>query len=157
MSKLLIIEQKYIRQIIDEGIASPVSLEIGKKFNDYISSKYSWEFTGIRIDWRKNSCDKRFNWRENSDEDTALFLQNTCLSNFSETFVFYGVNQPGLKVSFEYAKENLDVLMCHGFGTRFLVAIEDSEHNYNTKLIYDCFIEVDKNTWLTSSIVEENC
>ena len=151
MSKLLVVEQKYIKQIIDEGIASLVPLEIGKKFNDYISSKYSWEFTGIRIDWRKNSYDKRFNWRENSDEDTALFLRQTCLSNFPEIFVFYGINQPGLRVSFEYAKENLDVLMCHGFGTRFLVAIENSKSNRDPKLVYDCFIEVDKNTWLTSS------
>lgn len=146
-----IVKQKYIKQIISQDVASVISSEISSKFNQYISQKYSWEFTGYRIDWSKHSFYRRFNWQQNSDEDTASFLQSTCLCHFKNICVIYGANEPGLKVSFEYAKENLDVLMCHGFGTRFLVAVENNRFNYEPKLSYECFVEVDRNTWLTSS------
>lgn len=144
------VEQKYVKQIISQEIASLVSPDICAKFNSYVSHKYSWEFTGYRIDWSNHSACRRFNWMKSSDEDTALFLQSTCLSHFQEICVIYGAKEPGIKVNFEYAKENLDVLMCHGSGTRFLVAIEDDKINYEPKLSYDCFLEVDRATWLTS-------
>lgn len=144
------VEQKYIKEIISQGIANLVSLDVCTEFNNYVSQKYSWEVTGYRIDWSKYPSCKRFNWMESSDEETAAFLQNTCLGYFEEVCVIYGAKEPGVRVSLEYAKENLDVLMYHGWGTRFLVAVENSQFNYKPKLLYDCFLEVDRTTWLTS-------
>jgi hypothetical protein len=148
---VLTVEQKYIKQLIDQKIASVVPTDICKNFNEYISQSYLWEFTGYRIDWTKHAPCKRFNWLESSDEETSVFLQSTCLSRHKEICVIYAANEPGVKVSFDYVKENLDVLICHSFGTNFLVAIDvDNSNDPMLKLSFDCFVEVDRAYWLTT-------
>jgi hypothetical protein len=148
---VLTVEQKYIKQLVDQKVASIVPTDICKDFNEYISQNYLWQFTGYRIDWTKHSSYERFNWLESSDEETSFFLQGTCLSRYKEICVIYAADEPGIKVSFEYAKENLDVLMCHTFGTRFLVAIDaDNSNDSMLKLSFDYFVEVDRDYWLTT-------
>jgi hypothetical protein len=149
---IIVSEQKYIKELIDRGIAVIVSTELCSGFSDYISQNYSWQFTGYRIDWRKHTSCQRFYWIENSDEKTTLFLESTCLSIYSKICMVYGANQPGIMVEFDYAKYNIDVLVCHCPGTSFLVAVENNKLvEKATKLISSCFVEVDSSLWLTSS------
>jgi hypothetical protein len=149
---IIISEQKYIKELIVQGIAVTVSAEICSAFSDYISQNYSWQFTGYRIDWRKHPSCQRFYWIENSDEKTTLFLESTCLSLHRKICMVYGANQPGIMVDFEYAKYNIDVLVCHCPSTSFIVAVENNKLlEEDIQLINSCFVEVDSSLWLTSS------
>ena len=149
---IIISEQKYVKELIDRGIALTVPPGICSVFNDYVSQNYSWQFTGYRIDWRNHPSCKRFYWIENSDNKTTFFLENTCLSLYTKVCMIYGANQPGIIVDFEYAKYNIDVLVCHCPGTSFLVAVKNNELlEEDIKLVNSCFVEVDSSLWLTSS------
>ncbi|MEM7590765.1 MAG: hypothetical protein AAF383_04480 [Cyanobacteria bacterium P01_A01_bin.83] len=146
------VEQKYIKELLDEGIGRTVIKDVCKSFNDYVCQSYSWEITGYRIDWDKHPSCKRFYWLSSSDEETATFLRNSCLSLHEKACVVYSPNEPGLIVDFKYAQDNVDVLTCHASGLAFLVAVTNEISNLEVpNLLYDCFIEVDRDYWITEA------
>lgn len=140
------------RDIIDQGIARTVSQDVCKLFDSYISQNYAWVMTGYRIDWKKHPDCKRFNWLRSSDEETSIFLKNSCLSAYKKICVIYAANEPGLIVDFQYARDNLDLLTYCSCGVSFLVGIsnETSDNEFPT-LIHHCFLEVDLSYWITEA------
>ena len=141
-----IVEQKYIKEFIQAGKAKIVSSEFGRLFNQYLCENHQFDVTGTRLDWSEKYIN-RINWLSASEDDVELFLNKSVLSNFENVCVIYGVTQPCLMVPFQNVVKDLDVLMCHGSGTRFLVGF--NSEGCQLELAKEVFVEVDGERWLT--------
>jgi hypothetical protein len=137
-----------IEKLVADGIASLVPIGIVQAFDDYVSQEYHWEVTGYRIDWPQYSCHERLRWDAVSDDEVATFMANSGLSKYRRVCAIYSRNEPGVMVSFDYAKDNVDVLSCLSSGGIFLVAVDDRD---DIQLVNNCFVEVDGMSWLTAS------
>jgi hypothetical protein len=90
-------------------------------------------------------------WDAVSDDQVAIFMANSGLSKYRRVCAIYSRNEPGVMVSFDYAKNNVDVLSCLSAGTVLLVAVDDRDRG-EIQLVKNCFVEIDGSIWLTASI-----
>jgi hypothetical protein len=140
-----------IEKLFADGIASLVPIAISKAFDDYVSQEYHWEITGYRLDWSQHSFHERMLWDSLNDDEVATFMANSGLSKYRRVCAFFSRNEPGVMVSFDYAKDNVDVLSCLSSGGIFLVAVDDWD---DIQLVKNGFFEVDGSKWLTSTSFE---
>ena len=144
------IDQEVLKNIRKQEYTEIIPEELCKNFNDFVSIEYPWvPVTAYRIDWEKLSLCKRFNWSEASNEEIAKFLSTTCLSSFKEVCMVYSYREPGLLITFEFARNNLWSLTHHGWGTRFMVGVKRNSYGV-AELVEDCFVEIDCVDWLTA-------
>ncbi len=148
--KIYTIDQEVMKTIRNQEYTEIIPAELCHQFNDFISTQYPWvPVTAYRIDWEKLSLCKRFNWSEASNEEIAKFLSTTCLSSFKEVCMVYSYREPGLLITFEFARNNLWSLTHHGWGTRFMVGVKRNSYGV-AELVEDCFVEIDCVDWLTA-------
>jgi hypothetical protein len=140
-----------IEKLIGEGIASLVPIDLCQAFDEYISKAYPWEITGNRLDWTQHTFHERVLWDAVSDDQVAIFMANSGLSKYRRICAIFARDEPGVMISFDYAKDNVDVLSCLSAGTVFLVAVDDRDRG-EIQLVKNCFVEVDGSRWLTASI-----
>jgi hypothetical protein len=139
-----------LERLLADGIASLVSIGLCQAFNEYISKAYPWEITGYRLDWTQHAFHERVLWDAVSDDQVAIFMANSGLSKSRRVCAIFARDEPGVMVSFDYAKDNVDVLSCLSAGTVFLVAVDDRDRG-EIQLVKNCFVEIDGSRWLTAS------
>jgi hypothetical protein len=140
-----------IEKLIGVGIASLVPIGLCQAFDEYISKTYPWEITGNRLDWTQHAFHERVLWDAVSDDQVAIFMANSGLSKYRRICAIFAKDEPGVMVSFDYAKNNVDVLSCLSAGTVLLVAVDDRDRG-EIQLVKNCFVEIDGSIWLTASI-----
>jgi hypothetical protein len=141
-----------MEKLVAEGIASLVPIGVCQAFDEYISKAYPWEINGYRLDWTQHAFHERVLWDSVSDDQVAIFMANSGLSKYRRICAISARDEPGVMVSFDYAKDNVDVLSCLSAGTVFLVAVADRDLDRGEiQLVQDCFVEIDGSTGLTAS------
>ena len=139
----MIIEQKYVKAMLDQNTINILPLEECIRFDEHVSKTFSWqEHAPDRIDWLNKEV-SILDLTKSTDSEIKKYFSESVLNKYKQLGIVFSAYQPGAYGDIELVIKNLDKLSAHCPGAFFIVGIE-KEDSGKVTLQVNNFIEGDR-------------